>query len=115
MKPIVIKRDGCKSPFNRERIQAAVEAAAKSVDKEIAIYALNVALAVELSLVDGIEKIEPKKLNISLLIALLIALSFGKDAAFGCASVSNIVYKLCIERPNNRSPPNKLNLYALSL
>ncbi|MGM5971915.1 ATP cone domain-containing protein, partial [Vibrio parahaemolyticus] len=27
MKPIVIKRDGSRAPFNRDRIQAAVEAA----------------------------------------------------------------------------------------
>ncbi|WP_154182328.1 anaerobic ribonucleoside-triphosphate reductase [Vibrio fluvialis] len=47
MKPIVIKRDGSKAPFNRDRIQAAVESAADEVSSEIAIYALNVALAVE--------------------------------------------------------------------
>ena len=52
MKPIVIKRDGSRAPFSRDRIQAAVEAAADHVDKEIAIYALNVALAVELQLND---------------------------------------------------------------
>ncbi|WP_281629236.1 anaerobic ribonucleoside-triphosphate reductase [Vibrio sp. St2] len=52
MKPIVIKRDGSRAPFSRDRIQAAVEAAAEHVDKEIAIYALNVALAVELQLKD---------------------------------------------------------------
>ncbi|ERM53376.1 ribonucleoside triphosphate reductase [Vibrio mimicus CAIM 1882] len=50
MKPIVIKRDGSKAPFNRDRIQAAVESAADHADQEIAIYALNVALAVELKL-----------------------------------------------------------------
>ncbi|MEF1291152.1 anaerobic ribonucleoside-triphosphate reductase [Vibrio sp. M260118] len=52
MKPIVIKRDGSRAPFSRDRIQAAVESAAELVDKEIAIYALNVALAVELQLKD---------------------------------------------------------------
>jgi ribonucleoside-triphosphate reductase len=52
VKPIVIKRDGSRAPFSRDRIQAAVEAAAEHVDKEIAIYALNVALAVELQLKD---------------------------------------------------------------
>ncbi|EGR0143777.1 anaerobic ribonucleoside-triphosphate reductase [Vibrio cholerae] len=52
MKPIVIKRDGSKVPFNRDRIQAAVESAAEHADQEIAIYALNVALAVELKLRD---------------------------------------------------------------
>ncbi|EGR0597563.1 anaerobic ribonucleoside-triphosphate reductase [Vibrio cholerae] len=52
MKPIVIKRDGSKAPFNRDRIQAAVESAAEHADQEIAIYALNVALAVELKLRD---------------------------------------------------------------
>ncbi|WP_391090746.1 anaerobic ribonucleoside-triphosphate reductase [Vibrio sp. NH-UV-68] len=52
MKPIVIKRDGSRAPFSRDRIQAAVESAAEHVDNEIAIYALNVALAVELQLKD---------------------------------------------------------------
>lgn len=47
MKPIVIKRDGSKAAFSRDRIQAAVEAAAVRSDKDIALYALNVALAVE--------------------------------------------------------------------
>ncbi len=50
MKPVVIKRDGSSAVFNRDRIQSAVEAAAEHVNKEIAIYALNVALAVELQL-----------------------------------------------------------------
>ncbi|MEZ8109825.1 anaerobic ribonucleoside-triphosphate reductase [Vibrio splendidus] len=52
MKSIVIKRDGSRAPFSRDRIQAAVEAASDKADKEIAIYALNVALAVELKLED---------------------------------------------------------------
>ncbi|MDA0151210.1 anaerobic ribonucleoside-triphosphate reductase [Vibrio sp. Makdt] len=52
MKSIVIKRDGSRAPFSRDRIQAAVEAASEKTDKEIAIYALNVALAVELKLED---------------------------------------------------------------
>lgn len=52
MKPIVIKRDGSRAPFSRDRIQAAVESAAEHVDQEIAVYALNVALAVELQLKD---------------------------------------------------------------
>jgi ribonucleoside-triphosphate reductase len=50
VKPVVIKRDGSSAVFNRDRIQAAVEAAADHGNKEIAIYALNVALAVELQL-----------------------------------------------------------------
>ncbi len=50
MKPIVIKRDGSKAPFKKDRIQAAVESAAEHADQERAIYALNVALAVELKL-----------------------------------------------------------------
>ncbi len=50
MKPIVIKRDGSKAPFSRDRIQSAVESAADQVTSDIAIYALNVALAVELKL-----------------------------------------------------------------
>ncbi len=52
MKTRVIKRDGSQAPFCRDRIQAAVEAAADHVDKEKAIYALNVALAVELKLAE---------------------------------------------------------------
>nr|WP_202884078.1 anaerobic ribonucleoside-triphosphate reductase [Vibrio sp. S12_S33] len=52
VKPIVIKRDGSRVPFNRDRIQSAVESAAEHVDQEIAIYALNVALAVEIKLKD---------------------------------------------------------------
>jgi len=52
VKSIVIKRDGSRAPFSRDRIQAAVEAASDKADKEIAIYALNVALAVELKLED---------------------------------------------------------------
>lgn len=50
MKPVVIKRDGSKAPFSRDRIQSAVESAAQEVSSEMAIYALNVALAVELKL-----------------------------------------------------------------
>ncbi|MDR9830487.1 anaerobic ribonucleoside-triphosphate reductase [Vibrio sp. FNV 38] len=50
MNPIVIKRDGSRAPFSRDRIQAAVESAAEHSNKELAIYALNVALAVELKL-----------------------------------------------------------------
>lgn len=52
MNPIVIKRDGSRAPFSRDRIQAAVESAAEQSNKEFAIYALNVALAVELKLED---------------------------------------------------------------
>lgn len=52
VKPIVIKRDGSRVPFNRDRIQAAVESAADRTNNDIAIYALNVALAVELQLKD---------------------------------------------------------------
>ncbi|WP_435249497.1 anaerobic ribonucleoside-triphosphate reductase [Vibrio sp. nBUS_14] len=52
MKSIVIKRDGSRAPFSRDRIQAAVEAASDKADKEMAIYALNVALAVDLKLED---------------------------------------------------------------
>jgi ribonucleoside-triphosphate reductase len=50
VKPIVIKRDGSRAPFSRDRIQSAVESAADKKDKDIAIHALNVALAVELQL-----------------------------------------------------------------
>lgn len=50
MKPTVIKRDGSKVLFNRERIQEAVKSAAKTVDQDLELYASNVALAVELKL-----------------------------------------------------------------
>lgn len=43
----VIKRDGAKVLFDRDRIQLAVEAAADEVDDDIALYAFNIALAVE--------------------------------------------------------------------
>lgn len=52
MRPTVIKRDGFKAPFSRDRIQAAVESAAGKSCNETAIYALNVALAVESKLQD---------------------------------------------------------------
>ena len=52
MKPIVIKRDGSRAPFERARIQVAIESAAEQKSKEIAIYALNVALAIEVKLSD---------------------------------------------------------------
>ncbi len=109
MKPIVIKRDGKRAPFNRARIEAAVNAAAKSLDKETVSYALNVALAIELSLVDSIEDIEPQEFNTSVLIAF-VALSLDIGAKDRCAYVSNVTSKLCIERPNNRSPPHTLRL-----
>ena len=113
MKPIVIKRDGRKAPFNRARIEAAVNAA-KSLDKETVIYALNVALAVELSLVDSIEDIEPQEFNTSVLIAF-VALLPDIGAKDRCAYVSNVASKLCIERPNNRSPPHNKSTYPASL
>lgn len=50
MKPVVIKRDGSKVPFCRGRIQSAVEAAAEIKGKNIAVYALEVALNIEAQL-----------------------------------------------------------------
>ncbi|MBY6198034.1 anaerobic ribonucleoside-triphosphate reductase [Vibrio hangzhouensis] len=52
MKTIVIKRDGSRAPFTKDRIEAAVVSAAEHADKELGIYAKNVALAVELKLQD---------------------------------------------------------------
>ncbi|MCG7490453.1 anaerobic ribonucleoside-triphosphate reductase [Vibrio sp. Of14-4] len=52
MKPVVIKRDGSKVPFCRGRIQSAVEAAAEVKGKNIAVYALEVALNIEAQLKD---------------------------------------------------------------
>ncbi|WP_112478048.1 anaerobic ribonucleoside-triphosphate reductase [Vibrio variabilis] len=52
MKTIVIKRDGSRAPFTKDRIEAAVVSAAEHADKELEIYAKNVALAVELKLQD---------------------------------------------------------------
>ncbi len=52
MKTIVIKRDGSRAPFTKDRIETAVVSAAEHADKELEIYAKNVALAVELKLQD---------------------------------------------------------------
>lgn len=52
MKPVVIKRDGSRAPFSRDRIQSAVERASEKVTNKIAIHALNVAFAVETKLKD---------------------------------------------------------------
>ncbi|GMQ48740.1 anaerobic ribonucleoside-triphosphate reductase [Vibrio sp. 10N] len=52
MKTIVIKRDGSRAPFTKDRIEAAVVSAAERADKELEIYAKNVAVAVELKLQD---------------------------------------------------------------
>jgi ribonucleoside-triphosphate reductase len=52
VKTIVIKRDGSRAPFTKDRIEAAVVSAAEHADKELEIYAKNVALAVELKLQD---------------------------------------------------------------
>lgn len=52
MKTIVIKRDGSRAPFTKDRIEAAVVSAAEHADKEFELYAKNVALAVELKLQD---------------------------------------------------------------
>ncbi|MFA0439536.1 anaerobic ribonucleoside-triphosphate reductase [Vibrio sp. 10N.286.49.C2] len=52
MKTIVIKRDGSRAPFTKDRIEAAVVRAAEHADKALELYATNVALAVELKLQD---------------------------------------------------------------
>ena len=50
MKTIVIKRDGSRALFAKDRIEAAVIHAADKADKALELYAQNVALAVELHL-----------------------------------------------------------------
>ena len=50
MKPVVIKRDGSRAPFTRDRIIAAVESASDHIDNELLAYAEKVAEAVELKL-----------------------------------------------------------------
>jgi ribonucleoside-triphosphate reductase len=52
VKPIVIKRDGSRAPFTKDRIEAAVVSAAEHADKELELYAKEVALAVEVKLND---------------------------------------------------------------
>lgn len=53
MKPVVIKRDGSRAPFTRDRITAAVESASDHIDTEVSAYAEKVAEAVELQLADS--------------------------------------------------------------
>lgn len=55
MKTVVIKRDGSRAPFTRDRIVAAVESASTFIDSEVTAYANNVAEAVELQLRDRAE------------------------------------------------------------
>ncbi|CAG22315.1 anaerobic ribonucleoside-triphosphate reductase [Photobacterium profundum] len=51
MKPVVIKRDGCRVPFNTQRIKEAILGAAQSVD-EVDVEAMNEAYAA--SVADGV-------------------------------------------------------------
>lgn len=55
MKTVVIKRDGSRAPFTRDRIVAAVESASTFIDSEVTEYANKVAEAVELKLLDHAE------------------------------------------------------------
>lgn len=55
MKTVVIKRDGSRAPFARDRIVAAVESASTFIDNEVTAYAEKVAEAVELKLLDSAE------------------------------------------------------------
>lgn len=50
MKPVVIKRDGSRASFVRDRIEAAVKSAADHCDEMLELYAKNVALTVEVAL-----------------------------------------------------------------
>jgi ribonucleoside-triphosphate reductase (formate) len=51
VKPVVIKRDGCRVPFNTQRIKEAILGAAQSVD-EVDVEAMNEAYAA--SVADGV-------------------------------------------------------------
>lgn len=106
MKPVVIKRDGSKANFSRDRIQAAVEAAARDVNKEIAIYALNVALAVELHICDKDNACKAN--NILVFIALMLMSLLCRRTQRVYSNVSVVLCRLCIKRPNNRSPPTMM-------
>lgn len=55
MKLVVIKRDGSRAPFTRDRIVAAVESSATHIDSEVISYANLVAENVELKLSDRYE------------------------------------------------------------
>ncbi|MGL5249472.1 MAG: ATP cone domain-containing protein, partial [Enterovibrio sp.] len=55
MKLTVIKRDGTKVAFDRDRIQAAIESASTQITPQLATYARDVALALELKLQDQSE------------------------------------------------------------
>lgn len=55
MKLTVIKRDGAKVVFDRDRIQAAIESASPQITPQLATYARDVALALELKLQDQSE------------------------------------------------------------
>ncbi|ORT52547.1 ribonucleoside-triphosphate reductase (plasmid) [Vibrio sp. qd031] len=52
MKPVVIKRDGARVPYSRDRIVAAIKSAADNSEHGIAEYAQKVANAVEAKLMD---------------------------------------------------------------
>ncbi len=57
MKPVVIKRDGCRVPFEQQRISAAVQAAAEAAGVEDADYCQQVAEAVGAQL-DGCGEVD---------------------------------------------------------
>ncbi|EMD0829367.1 hypothetical protein VP018_001161 [Morganella morganii] len=103
MKPVVIKRDGSKANFNRDRIQAAVEAAANHVNKEIAIYVLNAAIAVELQICEKDNACKAN--NILVFLTLLLISPLCRRTPRVYSNVSVLICRLCIKRPNNRSPP----------
>jgi len=55
VKTVVIKRDGSRAPFTRDRIVAAVESASTFIDSDVTTYAGKVAKAVERKLLDRTE------------------------------------------------------------
>lgn len=55
MNPVVLKRDGSRAPFTKDRIVAAVTSAATHTDAELINYAESIALSVETQLVGSQE------------------------------------------------------------
>jgi ribonucleoside-triphosphate reductase len=107
LKPIVIKRDGSKASFSRDRIQSAVETAANDVNKEIAIYTLNLAIAVELQMCEQDNARHAN--NILMFVALLLMLPLCRRTPRVYSNVSDALFRLCLKRPKNRSPPIGFN------
>ena len=107
MKPIVIKRNGSKASLSGDWIQSVVETAANVVNKEIAIYALNSAIAVGLKMCeqDSARHVN----NILMFVPLLLMLPLCRRTPRVYSNVSDALFRLCLKRPKNRSPPIVFN------